>query len=203
MCALDERLRRGQRDDCLRKACSLLLGTRWTALEREICRFEAARREWEASPALREEFGGRYESWLAYSKAEARGFAAESQAPDWVDVVDIKKQALADARAAVDESCKRSTHLTKLSEEGVVKVLLIGERMTRVADKKIRKEVEVAHQDLRSKVGRVLRAAEQANAECLGAWEELEEEKARYEQLGRILESLAPPSINVDVYHHY
>lgn len=32
-----------------------------------------ARREWKASPALREEFGGRYESWLAYSKAEARG----------------------------------------------------------------------------------------------------------------------------------
>lgn len=40
--ALDERLRRGQRDDYLRKACSLLLGTlRCVALEREICRFEA------------------------------------------------------------------------------------------------------------------------------------------------------------------
>jgi hypothetical protein len=45
--------------------------------------------------------------------------------------------------------------------------------------------------------------AQQAYAECLGAREELEEEKANYAQLGRILKSLAAPTIDVDVYHHY
>jgi hypothetical protein len=44
------------------------------ARSRDATRIEQrARRQWEADPALREEFGGRYESWLAYSKAEAKG----------------------------------------------------------------------------------------------------------------------------------
>jgi hypothetical protein len=124
-------------------------------------------------------------------------YEQSSQAPDWVEVVNIRKQELANARAAVEESCKRSARLTELAEQGV----LLLARMTTVVDKKIRKELEVWVDG--PKVLHVIDSAEKANAVCLASKEELEEEKARYEQLGRMLELAFPPSLDVDVYHHY
>jgi hypothetical protein len=45
--------------------------------------------------------------------------------------------------------------------------------------------------------------ADQAYGECLRAEKAWKEEEARYEQLGRMLELAFPPTIDVDVYHHY
>lgn len=56
--------------------------------------------------------------------------------------------------------------------------------------------------DLQATVGRGTEAFLKAEAECLRVFEGWKVEKARYEQLGRILETLAPRSIDVDVYHH-
>ena len=118
------------------------------------------------------------------------------QAPDWVEVVHIRQQELARARAAVNESCKRSSHLSILVEKKLAKLI------SNLAEKNMAKKLLDPRQAIDSK-NQTIALADQAYAECLRAQETWKEEEGRYKQLGRILESRAAPSIDVDVYHHY
>jgi hypothetical protein len=113
-----------------------------------------------------------------------------SQEPDWGEVVHIRKQELANARAAVAESCERAAHLTDLAGEKMVKAFSFAHY-----DPTTRQAIDSFQQ--------ATALAKQAYAECLRADEVRKEEEARYEQLGRMLELAFPPSIDVDVYHHY
>jgi hypothetical protein len=115
-----------------------------------------------------------------------------SQGPDWVEVVNIRQQELAKARATVNESCKRSSYLSNLVAEKLAKLTA-----------NLFSTTPTPHAMAIGSAKQTIALADQAYAECLRADEVRKEEEARYEQLGRMLELAFPPSIDVDVYHHY